>query len=64
MDLFDLYCKIAIDDSSFISGVEESKGMIAQASTFMNAKSVAIGNAMYDMGKKAVNESMSSSWEA
>lgn len=55
MDLFDLYCKIAIDDSSFISGVEESKGMIAQASTFMNAKSVAIGNAMYDMGKKAVN---------
>lgn len=54
MNLFDLYCKITIDDSSFTSGVEESKGMMAQASTFMSAKSVAIGNAMYDMGKKAV----------
>ena len=54
MNLFDLYCKISIDDSDVESGIEKTKEIMTGASGLISAKSVAIGNAMYDMGKKAV----------
>ena len=58
MNLFDLYCKISIDDSDVETGIDKTKKSMASASTLISAKAVAIGNAMYDMGKKAANNLM------
>lgn len=54
MNLLDLVCKIIIDDSDVETGIDKTKKSMSSASTLISAKSVAIGNAMYDMGKKAV----------
>lgn len=58
MNLFDLYCKITIDDSDVEPGIEKTKERMTDASGLISAKSVAIGNAMYDMGKKAADNLM------
>ncbi len=58
MNLFDLYCKISIDDSDVETGIEKTKKSMTSASTLISAKAVAIGNAMYDMGKKAADNLM------
>ena len=58
MNLFDLYCKISIDDSDVETGIEKTKKSMTSASTLISAKAVAIGNAMYDASKKAANNLM------
>lgn len=55
MNLFDLYCKITIDDSDVKPGIEKTKERMTDASGLISAKAVAIGNAMYDMGKQGIN---------
>lgn len=54
MNLFDLYCKISIDDSGVETGIDKAKQSMSSASTLISAKAVAIGNAMYDMGKQGI----------
>lgn len=54
MNLFDLYCKITIDDSEVETGINKTKKSMESASTIISAKAVAIGNAMYDMGKQGI----------
>lgn len=49
MDVFDLAAKITLDTSSFESGVSSASGSMET----LSAKAVALGNAMYDIGKKA-----------
>lgn len=53
LNVFELYAKISLDTSEYERGLESSKGAMGKASTFMTAKAVAIGNAMYDLAKKA-----------
>ena len=51
MDIFDLSAKITLDSSGFEQGVNSaSSGMDG-----LSAKAVALGNALYDIGKKAVS---------
>ena len=51
MDIFDLSAKITLDSSEFEKGVNSaSSGMDG-----LSAKAVALGTAMYDIGKKAVS---------
>ena len=54
MNVFDLYCKISIDDSGVETGINKTKKSMESASTLISAKAVAIGNAMYDMGKQGI----------
>lgn len=54
MNLFDLYCKISIDDSGVETGINKTKKSMESAYTLISAKAVAIGNAMYDMGKQGI----------
>ena len=54
MNLFDLYCKITIDDSGVETGIDKAKQSMSSASTLISAKAVAIGNAMYGMGKQGI----------
>ena len=51
MDIFDLSAKITLDSSGFEQGVNSASG----AMDGLSAKAVALGNAMYDIGKKAVS---------
>lgn len=53
LNLFDLYCKISVDMSDVENGVEDAKEHMTGAEKSITAKAVAIGNAIYDMGKKA-----------
>lgn len=55
MNLFELFVKIGVDDSEVEPGIEKTKKSIANASNLISAKAVAIGNAMYDMGKQGIN---------
>lgn len=50
MDIFDLSAKITLDSSEFEKGVNDASG----AMDGLSAKAVAIGNALYDIGKSAV----------
>lgn len=54
MNLFELFVKIGVDDSKVEPGIEKIKKSMASASTLISAKAVAIGNAIYDMGKQGV----------
>ena len=54
INLLNLFCKITIDDSEVETGIEKTKKSMASASTLISAKAVAIGNAMYDMGKQGI----------
>ena len=54
MNLLDLVCKITIDDSGVETGIDKTKKSMTSASTLISAKAVAIGNAMYDMGKQGI----------
>ena len=54
INLLNLFCKITIDDSEVEPGIEKTKKSMASASTLISAKAVAIGNAMYDMGKQGI----------
>lgn len=49
MDIFDLSAKIRLDTSEFEKGVQSASGSMDGLST----KAVALGNAIYDIGKKA-----------
>ncbi len=51
MDIFDLSAKITLDSSEFEKGVNSASGGMEG----LSAKAVALGNAMYDIGKKAVS---------
>ena len=51
MDIFDLSAKITLDSSEFEKGVKEASGSMEG----LSAKAVALGNAVYDIGKKAVS---------
>ena len=55
MNLFELFVKIGVDDSEVEPGIDKTKKSIANASNLISAKAVAIGNAMYDMGKQGIN---------
>jgi len=55
MNLMDLFIKITVDDSGVEQGMASAKASVSDASTVITAKAVAIGNAMYEAGKKAVN---------
>ena len=54
MNLFELFVKIGVDDSEVEPGIEKTKKSMASASTLISAKAVAIGNAIYDMGKQGI----------
>lgn len=49
MDIFDLSAKITLDSSEFERGVNDAGGHMDG----LSAKAVALGNALYDIGKKA-----------
>jgi phage-related protein len=51
MDIFDISAKITLDSSGFEQGVSSASG----AMDGLSAKAVAVGNALYDIGKKAVS---------
>lgn len=55
MNLFDLYAKITLDDSDFNRGVDRVKKAFGGTEQTLTAKAVAIGNAMYKMGEKALS---------
>lgn len=49
MDIFDLSAKITLDTKEFESGIGSASGSMES----LSAKAIALGNAMYDIGKKA-----------
>lgn len=51
MDIFDLSAKITLDSSEFEKGVDNASG----AMEGLSVKAVALGNAIYDIGKKAAS---------
>lgn len=51
MDIFDLSAKITLDSSGFEQGVNSASGSMDG----LNAKAVALGTALYDIGKKAAS---------
>lgn len=53
MNLMDLFIKVTVDDSGVEQGLNNTKKKVTGASDALSAKAVAIGNAVYDMGKKA-----------
>lgn len=55
MNLLDLFVKISVDSSDVEAGVDRAKNSVSGASDSISAKAVAIGNAIYDLSKKAVN---------
>lgn len=55
MNLLDLFVKISVDDSGVKDGVDRTKDKVLGSADAISAKSVAIGNAIYDVGKKAAS---------
>ena len=55
MNLLDLFVKISVDDSGLKDGVDRAKDKVLGSADTISAKSVAIGNAIYDVGKKAAS---------
>lgn len=55
MNLLDLIVKISVDDSGVKDGVDRTKDKVLGSADAISAKSVAIGNAIYDVGKKAAS---------
>lgn len=53
MNLMDLIIKITVDQSGVDQGMDQAKKTVTGASDTMTARAVAVGTAMYDMGKKA-----------
>ena len=53
MNLMDLIIKITVDQSGVDQGIDQAKKTVTGASDTMTARAVAVGTAMYDMGKKA-----------
>lgn len=54
MNALELFVKFIIDDSEVEPGIEKTKKSMTSVSTLISAKAVAIGNAMYDMGKQGI----------
>ena len=54
MNALELFVKFIIDDSGVEPGINKTKKSMESASTLISAKAVAIGNAMYDMGKQGI----------
>lgn len=53
MNLMDLIIKVTVDQSGVDRGMDQAKKTVTGASDTMTARAVAVGTAMYDMGKKA-----------
>lgn len=53
MNLLDLFVKVSVDDSGLDAGMDRARKTVSGASDVLSAKAVAIGNAVYDMGKRA-----------
>lgn len=53
MNLMDLIIKVTVDQSGVDQGMDQAKKTVTGASDTMTARAVAVGTAMYDMGKKA-----------
>lgn len=53
MNLMDLIIRIVVDQSGVDQGMDQAKKTVTGASDTMTARAVAVGTAMYDMGKKA-----------